>query len=722
MSVINTNVKALVAQESMRSNNLKLSTAMERLSTGLRINSAKDDAAGLAISNRMTAQIRGMSMAIKNANDGISMAQTADGAYGQVTSMLQRMRELAVQAANGAVSGSDRESIQLEIEELKAEINNVAERTNFNGIKLLDGTARDIKLQTGTNEGELMSVGFGSAKTTDIGSGLQPALTSVGGIDDTFGALADGDLVINGVLVGDSLATDDSLSTGLPAEKAASSIAKAAAINRVTEFSGVYARVNETVALGTSMSAAPAALTGTVTINGYTTASFSVTTDNSTSRANVVKAVNDIAAASGVRAVDSGDDQKGVLLIADDGRNIALSFSTAGGAALNSKATGLAVANTHVGTYSLYSKTGDAITVDHQVGKTQAEFQRTGLRLGTFESDKAIAVTTNRAAATAGFTAGSTSGPGVLSGDTLVINDVAIAAARTTDDTASFTSSTDTASINSNSAIAIAAAINRSTDLHGVTAKAEANVLRGTSFLAQTAAQTAGTLTLNGVAIVTHATTRNDVIDSINAVSGQTGVVASAFGEGIELRAEDGRNITLKATSTLSNENLGLGGVTVASTAGAGAAHYASVSLTSDKAFTVAQGDEGSTSAGVSNFERLGFREGTFGGSDTGVKIAEIDVTTQLGAGIAITAVDAAIEDIAASQARSGAFQNRLDASVSVLSEQSENAQAARGRILDTDYATETTALAKAQIVQQAATAMLAQANQQQQSVLALLQ
>ncbi|MGA1336308.1 MAG: flagellin, partial [Burkholderiaceae bacterium] len=176
MSVINTNVKALVAQESMRSNNSKLSTAMERLSTGLRINSAKDDAAGLAISNRMTAQIRGMSMAIKNANDGISMAQTADGAYGQVTSMLQRMRELAVQAANGAVSGSDRESIQLEIEELKAEINNVAERTNFNGIKLLDGSAQDIKLQTGTNEGELMSVGFSSVKATDIGSGESPAL------------------------------------------------------------------------------------------------------------------------------------------------------------------------------------------------------------------------------------------------------------------------------------------------------------------------------------------------------------------------------------------------------------------------------------------------------------------------------------------------------------------------------------------------------------------
>ncbi|MDP4949459.1 MAG: flagellin, partial [Burkholderiaceae bacterium] len=171
MSVINTNVKALVAQESMRSNNLKLSSAMERLSTGLRINSAKDDAAGLAISNRMTAQIRGMAMATRNANDGISMAQTADGAYGQVTSMLQRMRELSVQAATGSATDSDRESIQLEIDELKAEINNVAKQTNFNGIKLLDGSAQNIQLQTGTNQGDSISVGFGSVQANDIGSG-----------------------------------------------------------------------------------------------------------------------------------------------------------------------------------------------------------------------------------------------------------------------------------------------------------------------------------------------------------------------------------------------------------------------------------------------------------------------------------------------------------------------------------------------------------------------
>ena len=154
MSVINTNVKALFAQESLRSNNLKLSASMERLATGLRINSSKDDAAGLAISNRMTAQVRGLSMAIKNANDGVSMAQTADGAYGQVTSMLQRMRELAVQAANGTMTTLDRESIQLEIEELKMEIDNVATKTHFNDIKLLDGSATNLTLQTGAFEGD----------------------------------------------------------------------------------------------------------------------------------------------------------------------------------------------------------------------------------------------------------------------------------------------------------------------------------------------------------------------------------------------------------------------------------------------------------------------------------------------------------------------------------------------------------------------------------------
>ena len=124
MSVINTNLKALDAQASMGNVERKMKASMERLSTGLRINSAKDDAAGLAITNRMTSQIRGYAVAIRNSNDGLSMSQTAEGAMGQVNSMLQRMRELAVQAGNGAVTDADRGSMQLEVDELKAEILN----------------------------------------------------------------------------------------------------------------------------------------------------------------------------------------------------------------------------------------------------------------------------------------------------------------------------------------------------------------------------------------------------------------------------------------------------------------------------------------------------------------------------------------------------------------------------------------------------------------------
>ena len=708
MSVINTNVKALVAQESMRSNNLKLSSAMERLSTGLRINSAKDDAAGLAISNRMTAQIRGMAMATRNANDGISMAQTADGAYGQVTSMLQRMRELSVQAATGSATNSDRESIQLEIDELKAEINNVAKQTNFNGIKLLDGSAQNIQLQTGTNQGDSISVGFGSVQANDIGSGLNPALTSVGGVDGTFAAFVAGQLLLNGVQVGASLAEDDPNSVTTPE---ISAIAKVAAINRVAEQSGVFARVNANQVAGSVMTVSAGTTSSTVSINGIATASFSLSTTNTeTNRVTVAKAINDLSAQTGVRAVNTGDDNKGIQLVADDGRNIDVAL----GAIHTAAETGLAATDTYVGTYSLYSNTNSPILVEHGAG-TATAFARIGLNAGTYDSSVASMVTTVRANAATG-TAPSTTTTGVLNGNTLEINGLTIRGARATDDTASHVI---TASTKAASAIAIAAAINERSAETGVTAKASANVLRSTAVASFTAG-TSGSLFLNGVTTTVNTLTRDNVIEDINKVSGRTGVVAREYGAGIELVAEDGRNITLGGQ--MSAANLGLSGVNfgggvAASTAGTAVAHYSTVTLTSEKAFEVSHGSEG-----PANFALLGFRVGTFGGADTGVKIAEVDVSTQLGAQIALTAIDAAIEDVSSSQARSGAFQNRLEAVVSVLGESSENMSAARSRITDTDYAQETTALAKAQIVQQAATAMLAQANQQQQSVLALLQ
>ena len=242
-------------------------------------------------------------------------------------------------------------------------------------------------------------------------------------------------------------------------------------------------------------------------------------------------------------------------------------------------------------------------------------------------------------------------------------------------------------------------------------------MLRGTDF---TASSASATLNLNNVSITVAAYTRNAVIDAINERSGMTGVVASAWGDGVELRAEDGRNIIV--ASDASAATLGLTGVTIGSgtSVSSGVVHYASVSLSSDSAFTVDRGNLGDQSD--SAFAAFGFSIGTFGGTNTGTKVADVDISTQLGAQNAITAIDHAMQDVNNAQARSGAFQNRLDAIVNILQESGENMSASRSRILDTDYATETTALAKAQIVQQAATAMLAQANQQQQSVLALLQ
>jgi len=714
MSVINTNVKALVAQESMRSNNLKLSTAMERLSTGLRINSAKDDAAGLAISNRMTSQIRGLSMAMKNANDGISMAQTADGAYGQVTSMLQRMRELAVQAANGTMTGADRESIQLEVKELQAEIDNVAKSTKFNGIQLLDGSARSVNLQTGANEGDTIQVGFSSVKTKDIGSGDRPALTSFGGREDDIGKLSSGVLLVNGVLVSGSLDTDDQLSFGSATAVAASAIAKAAAINRVTDQSGVFAKVDETRVLGATMSTAVSGNSGVLTINGVETSEVTTTDNTEVTRQLIAQAINNISNQTGVVAINTGDDNQGIQLLAKDGRNITISF----GDDLTTVNTGLAQAGsgTHVGTFSLYSVNGSAITVGHAENKNTQDLEDVGLRIGTFKSDTAQMITKARDNVSA-----SGSAP-VFAGDTLVINGIAISRSNAVDDTASWIP-TDvgglTAATASNmkaaSAIAIAAAISKKTDQHGVTANAEANVLRGTG--GNFSAAAGGSMFINGVSITINAGTRNAVIDAINEKQGQTGVVASAFGDGVELRAADGRNISVG--SDVSAHSLGLSGVSIGTSADSATAttHFASVVLSSSKAFTVERGNEGGD-----NFEDFGFRAGKFGGTDSGTKIADINISTQSGASQAITAIDAAIADVAAAQAKSGAFQNRLDAIVSVLAESSENLNASRSRILDTDYATETTALAKAQIVQQAATAMLAQANQQQQSVLALLQ
>ncbi len=165
MSVINTNIKSLISQQALSKNGRALSSAMEQLSTGKRINSAADDAAGLAISNRMTAQIRGLDQAVRNANDGVSMLQTAEGALSEVTNMLQRIRELAVQAANDTYSDADRESLQLEVTELVDEIDRIGNNTMWNGMYLFAG-------EVGSNGDFSIQVGIGDSVDSVINGTL----------------------------------------------------------------------------------------------------------------------------------------------------------------------------------------------------------------------------------------------------------------------------------------------------------------------------------------------------------------------------------------------------------------------------------------------------------------------------------------------------------------------------------------------------------------------
>ena len=157
-AVINTNVASLNAQRNLSASQNDLNTSLQRLSSGLRINSAKDDAAGLAIASRFTSQIKGLDVASRNANDGISLAQTAEGALGEVTNNLQRIRELAVQSRNATNSDSDRASLNTEAQQLKAEIDRVASTTSFNGKKLLDGSFTNQAFQVGANAGETINV------------------------------------------------------------------------------------------------------------------------------------------------------------------------------------------------------------------------------------------------------------------------------------------------------------------------------------------------------------------------------------------------------------------------------------------------------------------------------------------------------------------------------------------------------------------------------------
>lgn len=386
---INTNIASLNAQRNLNTSQSSLNQSLQRLSSGLRINSAKDDAAGLAIAGRMTSQIRGLNQASRNANDAISLAQTAEGALAEVTNNLQRIRELAVQSANATNSAADRAALDKEVQQRLAEVDRAAAQTQFNGLKILDGTFGTASFQVGANVGETISVGLSTSTRTSVigktadyvnGTTAYDSTKAVGqqgtGVDGS--ALSVGDLSVaigSNATVAVGASVDNSAGTGNAGRTADSAYSKVQAING-SGIGNLTASADTTVVFDFT-DVTTTTSTYSLTINSQ--AIYSSTTDDLTG-SQVATAINANSANTGVTAsFDSGTGK--MTLAATDGRNVVVS-QTAGAEALGegmntttaglnntvndaltaaTTASGTAVSNTFVGTIRLTST--EAITL-----------------------------------------------------------------------------------------------------------------------------------------------------------------------------------------------------------------------------------------------------------------------------------------------------------------------------------------------------------------------
>jgi len=378
-SVVNSNIPSLTAQRNLAGTSNTLNTALGRLSSGLRINSAKDDAAGLAISTRFSAQVRGLNQAARNANDAISLTQTAEGALQTITDNLQRIRELAVQSVNASNSSTDRAALDLESDALIAEIDRVATTTQFNGVSLLDGTFSSQAFQVGANASQTVSVtSISSARSASlgVGSGSSYSTTSTGAAVNTT-ALTSGQLSINSTIVGAS--SSDGVSY---LNSDASAIAKAAAVNAITGTTNVVATVVATTLAGTTvtLAAATTALTASsVVINGVDIGAIAANGTAVERGAAVTAAVNAKTSQTGVSATFS-TSTGAVALTTADGRNITIATSALATAA----ATGITVSaasttNTILSSITLTSTNSAGITIADISGTAAA---KSGLTVG----------------------------------------------------------------------------------------------------------------------------------------------------------------------------------------------------------------------------------------------------------------------------------------------------------------------------------------------------
>jgi flagellin len=687
MVVVNTNIASLRSSEAMRNAADQMGDAMQRLSTGLRINSAADDAAGSAIASKMDAQTRSLAVAIRNANDAISLTQTAEGALSEVENMLQRMRELAVQAGNSTLNASDRAQIQAEVDQLSAEIDSVATKTNFNGNNLLDGGTSSLGFQIGANASDTLSVDLQNATVSALGIGSSSTTASLTSrrLEAITADIATADIKINGENFS-AAALDVDSTTSFNADgrvdatgfgdadnsanggKVANTIAQV--INSNSHVHGAVATAfNKVVGNGTF------ALTGTITINDVT-----LNVDSSTSLSDFVSIVNDNV--SGLTAsLDSanrivfentdGDE----IVIANGGAEIGMTDDVYGGYVSVSNIDGSDVKI-------------EAGSVENGYGSSAAGEQTDLALLGFNEVNgttiTSAVVTTDVLAVT----------------DNVTINGVAIGASA------------------SDSAADKALAINNANA--GVTASAETVVRISVDLVSPTMSDHSD-MTINGITTdLTSVTDIDGLVTTINsALSGNTDVVATTNTDGeLVLTSASGLNIVVAGgTGTSIFDAAQAADGTAFTVSNSDFTAFGVLTLSSNDGSVIVM-EDGETDAHT-GLDKLGLMAQS---EDASTSVTGLSVGTVSNANAAITSIDDAIQSVSSFRSSFGAYENRLDKAISNLSTYKTNLDAAKGRIQDADFASETSALTKAQILNQAATSMLAQANASQQNLLALLQ
>lgn len=631
-ALINSNIAALNAQRNLATSQSSLNTSLQRLSSGLRINSAKDDAAGLAISERFTAQIRGSNQSARNANDGISLAQTAEGDLAQIGSNLQRVRELAVQSANATNSASDRAALDAEAQALLSEIDRVAQNSSFNGVKLLDGSFNAQSFQVGANatsSDQIQIAGINSARTVALGgSGTSTDTTVTGGV--TTGALTAGQLTLNGQQVGAS-------STGAaPGQNASSAVSIANAINAVSSQSGVTATANGAVVTGAASTVFTAIAANTFNINGVDVGAVAAGTDAIGQGANLAAAINLVSAQSGVTAsahITTG----AVTLTSADGRDVSIGLSGSAGS-------------------------GAAATANKTAFLTQ-----TGFATGTVGTQASSAGTTAQ-----------------VVGSNVVNN-------------------------------AFITSIGRSGSVNNLTVS-----LNGGAFFAIAPFANIGNFGIDGInfsgaintALGSAAT--NYAGGAVQNVSGFN-LTFAIGGTAPNLATANANKAALLAATGLSSAELGSQAYSNSSAAATTVDNHGSLTLSSNNEAGIVV--SGGTPANA------GFTAGTTAASTTLTTqaLATVSIKTAAAATNALATIDGALANVNSSRANLGAVQNRFTSVVVSLQTTSENLTASRSRIQDADFAQETAALTRGQVLQQAGTAILAQANALPQGVLSLL-